>query len=594
MTYRLVQQYPTAHFFAICSAYQRIRRIIRIKQKLLSMIKGFSLFWNDLINDIPHLLGWLLCITHSNGLRTKNVVLSTWKTIPTAIYTTTEEMTEQDVAYVRVSTREQAENTHALEQQRARVIEAGAKQIFEDVLKGKNDKRPAFQKLLELVKRGKIRRITITRIDRITRSLRTLKTLVDTLNEHGVNLVILDQKMDLGTAQGKMMLNMLGTLAEWEVDLLSERIRHGKKHQRNQQWANSLAPWGYEVVDHKYVLDQTPFLCLLSDRPSDPTVTLIPGRTIADLARDSIQIFFDKKGARRALKVIFEKYGIIKTSAKFTSTDKIFHWSIRGFTLWLKNPVLAGHTAYLQYKTVGDKRVAVPMDEWEIIKNTHPDQLLFQDGETEAVKTILKINTRNASGCFQKSLTGSDNYRPFAYQTGLIYCETCGSKCTPKGSSDNSDYLYYACRHAGLGCDNHRAVRRKNIEESLIEALVEQSQNLNREEEPSDDTFNTLPIYSAALARLEAQLAILDQAPGFHPDIEDLKQKLRQQIEEEKNPFLFEDKVFDSSVEDLIRAGNNLAIWHLLNNDEKVEIYGKLVNKISIRDGKVVSVIFNP
>ncbi|HEY9627245.1 MAG TPA: fdxN element excision recombinase XisF [Coleofasciculaceae cyanobacterium] len=506
-------------------------------------------------------------------------------------------MIEEIIGYIRVSSREQANDTNALEQQRARVIEAGAKQIFEDVQKGRGKKRHSFDQMIKLVKRGKIRKIIITRIDRITRSLVTLKKLVDTLEEYGVSLVILDQKMDLSTAQGKMVLNVLGTLAEWEVDLLSERVQHGKKHQRDQKWANGSCPWAYEVVDHRYVLDQTPFLCLLSDRPDNYVelsqkndLSLLPRRTIAELARDCIDIFFAKKGARRALKVIFEKYGIVKTSAKFNGSDKVFYWSARGFTLWLKNTVLDGHTSYIHYKTVRGKRIPLPQEDWEIIKDTHPEQRLFRDGEAAAVQTIFKINTCNASGAFQRSLTGTDNYRPFTYQTGLIYCQECGSRCTPKGNSANTDYLYYACRHAGVGCDNHKAVRRRNIEESLIEALVEKSHSLNQEESMPN---TILPVYSEALVRLEEQLAGLERISGFNPAIEELKHKLQQQIEEEKNPFLSEDKMFDSSVEDLIRAGNNLAIWHLLDNDEKVEIYGRLVHKIYIQDGKIVSVVFN-
>lgn len=560
-----------------------------------SIISAISISWNRFVFAAFLLFPWILGISQSSRICPKNVILSTQKK-SSETFDSEEEMTLKVVAYVRVSSREQAENTHALEQQQARVIAAGAQQVFEDVQKGKSDKRPAFLELIELVKRGKIRKIIITRIDRITRSLITLKRLVETLNEYEVSLVILDQNLDLSNAQGKLLLNILGTLAEWEVDLLAERVRHGKQHQRNQKWANGSCPWGYIVVDHRYVLDQTPFLCLLSDRPDNhlelsqtDDLTVLPRRTIAELARDCIDIFFEKKGARRALKVIFSKYGIVKTHAKFNGNDKVFHWTIRGFTQWLTNPVLDGHTAYLRYKTIGGKCMFLPQDQWQIVQDTHPHERLFRDDEAAAVKTIIQTNLCNGSGTFQMSLTGSDNYRPFTYQTKLIYCQECGSRCTPKGSGDDK-YLYYACRHAGLGCTNHKAVKRQQIEESIIETLVEMSHRLNQGEALVDEP---LSVPSEALAQLEAKLTWLEQSPSFDPDIEDLKQKIRRQIEEEKNPFLSEDKVFDSSVEELIRAGNNLGIWHLLNNDEKVEIYRKLVKKVYIQDGKVVSVVFN-
>ncbi|WP_242065682.1 fdxN element excision recombinase XisF [Trichocoleus sp. FACHB-262] len=498
------------------------------------------------------------------------------------------------VGYIRLSSQEQANNPQTREQQKTRVIRAGAEKIYEDIQKGRGRKRLSYNQLIQDVKDGKIRKIIITRIDRISRSLITLKELVETLNEYGVTLVVLDQNLDLGTAQGKMWLNMLGTLAEWEVDLLSERVQHGKRYQRSQKWANGSCPFGYKVVAHKYVLDTTPFLCLLRDRPDNylslsqvEDLTLLPGRTIAEVSRDFIDIFLQVKGARRALKVGFEKYGIGRTHAKFNGTDGVLYWSPRGFTLWLKNPILDGHTAYLKYKTVRGKRIPLPEEEWQLVKNTHADQRLFRDDEAAAVKTSFQANSCSGRGAFQNNLTGADNYRPFAYQTGLVYCQECNSRCTSKGHKN--EYLYYGCRHAGVGCNNRKGVRRKSIEESLIEALVEKSRGLNQAETSSDE----LPMQSAALVRMEEQLAALEQIPSFNPDIEALKEKLRQQIEAEKNPFLSTDKVLDTSVEELIRTGNNLGIWHLLNNDEKVEIYRKLVHKIYIQDGKVSSIIFN-
>jgi predicted site-specific integrase-resolvase len=132
---------------------------------------------NDRFGNLFQVLTSVLCIPRLNEICTKTEVLSTQGSPSQPIDITEEEMTEQTVAYVRVSSREQAENTNALEQQRQRVMDAGVDRIFQDVQKGKRDDRPAFQELLARVKRGKIRKIVITRIDRILRSLITLKKL---------------------------------------------------------------------------------------------------------------------------------------------------------------------------------------------------------------------------------------------------------------------------------------------------------------------------------------------------------------------------------------------------------------------------------
>ncbi|MHC5824485.1 MAG: recombinase family protein [Nostoc sp.] len=66
-----------------------------------------------------------------------------------------------------VSSREQAEDTNALEQQIARLKDAGAKHILTDIEKGKKDDRTQYQELMRLIEVDKIRTVFITRIDRI-------------------------------------------------------------------------------------------------------------------------------------------------------------------------------------------------------------------------------------------------------------------------------------------------------------------------------------------------------------------------------------------------------------------------------------------
>ena len=119
------------------------------------------------------------------------------------------------VGYARVSSREQAVDSHALEQQIARLEAAGATEIFKDIQSGSRDDRPALNELMDLVHQRKVDEVIITRIDRLARSLTKLRECIDVFQEVGVNLRILDQQIDLSTSQGKLMANVLGSLAEW-------------------------------------------------------------------------------------------------------------------------------------------------------------------------------------------------------------------------------------------------------------------------------------------------------------------------------------------------------------------------------------------
>lgn len=534
------------------------------------------------------------------NLNTHKKVLELECKTPNVTDNVQEKMEKLMIGYARVSSREQAEDTNALNQQIARLENAGAKVILTDIEQGKKDDRTQYQELIRLVKAGKVAKVFITRIDRITRSLPTLRKLIDTFQQYDVYLVILDQNLDLSTPQGKLMLNMLGVLAEWEVDLLSERIKRGKEHQRKQSWANGSCPWGFVVIDHQYYLDQTHYLCLLTDRPDNyldfyqdemdfEEIQNLPHQTIAEIARDCINIFFQERGITPGLKKIFEKYGVSKTKAKTNGTDKVLHWTKRGFSLWLQNPILDGHTCYGRDKKTADgKRRIKPREEWDIVYNTHPEQRLLQDGETEEILRIIATNTQICSGAFGNK-NHKDECRPYAYQIGLVYCAECNSRSISKGVyTDKKQYGYYACRHSGIGCNNSKSVKYSDIEAALIAALTEKSQNLNHNHENKNEigTFKT-----ERLQQLESQLVFLEQFPGFNPDAEKLKTELKRQIEEETN-FFKSKKLEDKTVEEIISAGNNLGIWQTLDSKDKIDIYRRLVRRIFVADGKVKSIVF--
>ena len=158
-----------------------------IKNNLCSLIETISTLWNGFIIALFSLIVRVLCIVGSSGLSTKKLIKLVNKP-PNFIINSEEEMGPLNIGYARVSSREQAENTQALEQQIARLKDAGAKQILSDVEKDKKDDRPQFLELMRLVEAGRVRTLIITRIDRITRSLPTLRKLVDSIRTDGEGL----------------------------------------------------------------------------------------------------------------------------------------------------------------------------------------------------------------------------------------------------------------------------------------------------------------------------------------------------------------------------------------------------------------------
>jgi DNA invertase Pin-like site-specific DNA recombinase len=125
------------------------------------------------------------------------------------------------IGYGRVSTRDQNPNA-----QHDALTAAGCEQIFVDKASGKLARRPELDKAL-LVARRPGDQLVVTKLDRLGRSLEHLIDLSAQLQERGVDLVVLDQKIDTSTAMGRMFFQILGSIAEFEHALMSERTLDG-------------------------------------------------------------------------------------------------------------------------------------------------------------------------------------------------------------------------------------------------------------------------------------------------------------------------------------------------------------------------------
>lgn len=123
-----------------------------------------------------------------------------------------------NVGYARVSTLRQTNDP-----QTDRL--AGCDRVYEDKYTGAKASRPEWDKCLDQLRKGDV--LTIVRLDRIGRSLPNLIAVINDLATRGVDLVVLDQAIDTTTPAGRFMFHVLGAIAEFERDLIHERIMDG-------------------------------------------------------------------------------------------------------------------------------------------------------------------------------------------------------------------------------------------------------------------------------------------------------------------------------------------------------------------------------
>ena len=155
--------------------------------------------------------------------------------------------------YVRVSTRQQDTASQEADLKRyAASLETPAV-WFRDRFTGKTMDRPGWSKLMRDVHARKVGRIVVWRLDRLGRTAKGLTALFDELPKLGVGLVSLRDGLDLDTAAGRLMANVLASVAQFETELRAERVLAGQAAARaaGKVWGGSAKGRRLKVTEEQ-------------------------------------------------------------------------------------------------------------------------------------------------------------------------------------------------------------------------------------------------------------------------------------------------------------------------------------------------------
>lgn len=169
--------------------------------------------------------------------------------------------------YIRVSTEEQTKG-FGIEVQKEKILQFCKLNDIQDVefyiddgYSGWSLDRPAMRRLLNDIAEHKISKVIVYKSDRIARHLKDLLVLIeDILEPNGVEFISVTENFDTGTPQGKLFLQMLGSFAEFERNVIKERTLNGriqkaKKNIRDEVVAGRI-PYGYRKEGDKIVVDE--------------------------------------------------------------------------------------------------------------------------------------------------------------------------------------------------------------------------------------------------------------------------------------------------------------------------------------------------
>ncbi len=154
--------------------------------------------------------------------------------------------------YCRVSSESQATNGVSLQAQQER-LEAFCvaktwdvhRVYVDDGYSAATLDRPAIQELLRDVKARRVGVIVVYRLDRLTRRLSDLESVLKVLEKYEATLASLSESLDASSASGRLMLNLLMSVAAWEREIIGERTAAALQYKKMHLSAYGTVPFGF-------------------------------------------------------------------------------------------------------------------------------------------------------------------------------------------------------------------------------------------------------------------------------------------------------------------------------------------------------------
>jgi len=335
--------------------------------------------------------------------------------------------------YLRVSTDEQAKEGHyGLEVQEERGRSFCESQeysleethIYKDDISGglPVDKRPKLKELFESAERKEFDVVVVYKTDRLARNLRILVNAIHDLENLGVIFRSVTEPFDTSTSFGRANLNLFGTFAEFEKEMIRERTMNGKlKAAKSGKWVTGIPPYGFKV-------DKVTKKLILVPEEVKIVKKLFKWITEERLSLNELE--------RRMNQMKIPTPYSTKTKKKTNN-----YWYKRTIGRILTNEIYTGQYYYRKYKrpfnnltSITDKNKLRPKEDWV---QTEVSVIISQETFELAKQQLMR----------NREFSKRNQKREYLYSK-LIYCGKCNYKMfsgfqPPRRNLEGSGGRYY-------------------------------------------------------------------------------------------------------------------------------------------------------
>src|SRR5690625_466382 len=353
--------------------------------------------------------------------------------------------------YIRVSTREQADEGYSIASQREKLISfckamswSNYKFYVDEGVSAKDMNRPELQRMLKDMRNGNLSMILVYRLDRFTRKVKDLHKMLDEMEQLDCAFKSATEPYDTSSAMGKLIITLIATIAEWETANSSERIKLNLEKKVSSGERVGGIPYPFDLGDDERLV--------INEKRSQVTLEM------NEMVKSGMS-------SERVADYLTE-----------TNIDKPV-WRSNTVLRILRNPALQGDTRW------NDK----------VYKNTHKG--IISEDELETIQQILKD---------RGTAHRRDVQSLYLFQ-GVIACPSCGSALNVnrffRTRKDGSTYqgATYRCPP----CAKDKSFNRTLGEQRILSALYEYMEDFTVDKIEQAEVKDDRSYYADQLEQIE-------------------------------------------------------------------------------------------
>lgn len=443
------------------------------------------------------------------------------------------------VIYIRVSSERQVQG-YSLEGQKRYLKEWAefegmtVSEIY--VEPGKSGKsitgREVFQKMLNDISTGQVEvdYVVVFKLSRFGRNAKDILNSLTYIKRYGVNLICKEDGLDSSTSMGKMMITILGAVAEMERENILAQTMLGREEKAKQGgWNGGFAPYGYELIDGKLHIkeDEAPIVELIFDK------------------------FVNGGMGYSTIAGYLNRQGILKPPSRNSHGRKFVDWSVHHIKRMLDNPVYTGRIAFGRTKM---ERIDGTENEYRRVKS---DDYILSDEVVH--EPIISDELFEAARRKRQEATTTGNPKigrgTKHLLSGILKCPMCGSsmyadivKWTNKDGQVMRK-IKYQCGHYAKS--KFGQCQKNTIPAEWVEAeVIEYTKLLVRNKQFTEDIKNQIG-HKTDVSEIDAEL------DNYHKLIKKLE-KSKSNLEKDIDAIYDDDKHAERKRQDMNNRLNKI------------------------------------